>query len=408
MSGDTRAIALCAATKTLSLITQAYGPGSKERTEAGRLVAEMKKHGNGSDGTDLGEFFAAEAGLEEVAQKARATLEPSHYIQMIGDFLAEPEEVEHYLVNELVPANVVVLIHGEPRARKSLTGFELALAAATGTPPFGLERFTVPEAVPTLYVQEEDPRGPTRRRVRRLVRERCGDTPPAKLHIACRRGVNLDEPTWVEAILADCRRLGIKLLVFDAMRRLSGKTDEGPSKVREISHVLRRFVSELGVTVLIVHHDVKPSRDGQDTRRRSHRASGGDWFALCECPIHVEQVGRDETLVFPSDYKFSRDPAPFTFKVVFDGPLISKMVGRDTSVESAARAGKRGVLLEWLKANGPASKRAIQKGAAVRWETLGAVLADLEGENLIDSAPGVRNSTVYFVRSGEQSGAGAE
>ena len=69
--------------------------------------------------------------------------------------------------------------------------------------------------------------------------------------------------------------------------------------------MLRTIVTTAGVTIIVVHHDTKPPVSGQDQRRRSQRASGGDWFAGCECPVSVERVGERESLVFPQDYKFS-------------------------------------------------------------------------------------------------------
>src|SRR4029453_10187611 len=90
---------------------------------------------------------------------------------------------------------------------------------------------------------------------------------------------------WVERIIADLGRLNVKLLVLDAARRLFEQTDEGPAKVRAATSVLRSIVTRAGVTIVVVHHDTKPPQNGQDQRRRSQRASGGDWFAACECPV---------------------------------------------------------------------------------------------------------------------------
>ena len=128
-----------------------------------------------------------------------------------------------------------MLIHGEPRSRKSLTALELATSAATGTAPFGLARFHPAAAVPVLYIQEEDPRALTRPRVRRFVHERCGEVLPSPLHVSVRRGVDLDDPVWVARLIEDLVRLDAKLLVLDAARRFSVKTDEGPAKVRDSS-----------------------------------------------------------------------------------------------------------------------------------------------------------------------------
>jgi hypothetical protein len=217
---------------------------------------------------------------------------PAGAVETIGAFLAADDEPERYLIPELLPAGVLSLWHGEPRARKSLAAFELALAAATGTAPFGLTRFAPPEAVPVLYVMEEDPRALTRTRLRALVHRRCGDTlPDDTLKVIIRRGVNLDDPGCVAWLIEQLTTLGSQLLVLDAARRLSAQTDEGPAKVRELTGVLRLIVAKTGVTIIIVHHDVKPPTTGQDQRRRSQRASGGDWFAACECPVHVEKIG---------------------------------------------------------------------------------------------------------------------
>ena len=319
------------------------------------------------------------------------------YIESIADFLAEADPPQHVVFPELLPAGVIMLIHGEPRSRKSLAAFELALSAATGTSPFGLERFHPAEPIGVLYVQEEDPRALTRPRLRRLVTERCGAEPPASLYVSVRRGVDLDDPEWITRLIEDLTRLGVRLLVLDAARRLSAKTDEGPTKVREFTAVLRRIVTATGVTLVIVHHDVKPPVTGQDGRRRGQRASGADWFAVSECPVHVERVDERESLVYPQDYKFTADPAPFAFRCASDGRLITELVGRDLTTERAETAGARGKLLAWLRMNGPASKTGMKR-AGFGWESIAGLLDTLMREGKVDAMPGrTAQSLRYFV-----------
>jgi AAA domain-containing protein len=323
---------------------------------------------------------------------------PTDYLEPLAAFLSHEDPPMPWIFPELLPAGVLMLMHGEPRARKSLAALELALAAATGTTPFGLDRFAPTEPMPVLYVQEEDSRSLTRPRLRAMVAARCGVTCPDTMHVAVRRGINLDDPAWGQRLAADCERLGIKLLVLDAARRLSGKTDEGPSKVRELIGVLRAIVTATGVTIVIVHHDVKPPQNGQDQRRRSQRASGGDWFAACECPVHVEKIGARESLVFPEDYKHTADPAPFTFTCEMAAGLITRLVGTDSTTEQAERAGVRGKLIDWLIANEGATKTAMKKAGLGRWETLESAIEVLEKEGKVDSTPGTRKGSVrYFV-----------
>lgn len=339
--------------------------------------------------------------------EATTTAEPdglTPYLEPLAAFLAEEDPPQSVIFPELLPSGVIALLHGEPRARKSLAAFELALAAATGSAPFGIERFVPAAPIPVLYIQEEDPRNLTRPRLRRLVAERCGADPPTTMHVSVRRGVDLDDPAWVKRLVADLTRLGVKLLVLDAARRFSIKTDEGPAKVRELIAVLRSIVTTTGVSIAIVHHDVKPPTSGQDLRRRGQRASGGDWFAGCECPIHIERVNAGESLVFPQDYKFSADPVPFTFTIQLDGRLIKRLVGRDTTVQGAETAGARGKLLDWLRVNTLSSKTTMKK-AGFAWDTIGPVLEALMLEGLIDATPGERkNSLRYFVVGPSPSG----
>lgn len=337
--------------------------------------------------------------LEKAAAPAPANGDggTSDYIEPIAAFLAEVDPPMEHIFPEFLPCGVIMLLHGDPRARKTLAAFELALSAATGTEPFGLPRFRPLEPVGVLYVQEEDPRPLTRPRLRRLVQERCGDAMPALLHVVVRRGVDLDDPVWVARLTEDLKRFNIKLLVLDAARRLSSKTDEGPAKVRELIGVLRSIVLGADVTIIIVHHDIKPTRDGQDQRRRGQRASGGDWFAGCECPVHVERVDGTETLVYPQDYKFSTDPAPFTFTCDVAGGLVTRLVGADTSTAQAERAGVGGKILEWLGANGPSTKTAMKKAGLGRWETIEDALDVLCKGGRVDAGPGRKAGSLRYL-----------
>jgi hypothetical protein len=322
---------------------------------------------------------------------------PTDYLEPLPVFLAEEDPPTAWIFPELLPVGVIMLLHGEPRARKSLAALELALAAATGTAPFGLPRFAPAGPVPVAYIQEEDARALTRPRLRALVDHR-GTGCPEQMHVAVRRGIDLDDPAWVDRLITDIQGRGIKLLVLDAARRLSGKTDEGPSRVRELISVLRAIATATGVTIVIVHHDTKPPQNGPDQRRRSQRASGGDWFAACECPVHVERVGTRESLMFPEDYKHAADPAPFTFTCEITDGLITHLVGTDTNTEHAERAGIRGKILDWLTANGPASKTDMKKAGLGRWETLEAALDGLLKEGRIDAGPGRKAGSLrYFV-----------
>ena len=60
--------------------------------------------------------------------------------------------------------------------------------------------------------------------------------------------------------------------------------------------------------VVLVHHDVKPARDGKaDERPRAQRARGGGLLSISDAPIHFERISDDSTLLVPNLWKFSAD-----------------------------------------------------------------------------------------------------
>jgi hypothetical protein len=57
-------------------------------------------------------------------------------------------------------------------------------------------------------------------------------------------------------------------------------------------------------------------------------------------------------------------------------------------------------VLDWLRVNGPAAKRAMQQAGLARWDVLAPVLDALCKEGQVDTAPGRQKGSLrYFVPS---------
>jgi len=128
------------------------------KTESGPKRADNNTNGNSTPEPDR---------AQPISQTAL-----SANIRFAPEFLSEADSTQRFLVNELVPAAVLCLWHGEPRVKKSWAALDTAIAVVTGTPAFGLERFFVPESVPVLYLSQEDPQQIVRRRARQLLKGR--------------------------------------------------------------------------------------------------------------------------------------------------------------------------------------------------------------------------------------------
>jgi hypothetical protein len=140
-------------------------------------------------------------------------------------------------------------------------------------------------------------------------------------------------------LIRDLKQLDARLLVLDAARRFSAKTDEGPAKVRELTGVLRRIVNQAGVAIIIVHHDVKPPQQRPGAAPAQPAGVRGRLVrGVRRARSMPKRLSDAESLLFPQDYKFSADPSP----IILDGRLIARLDGTTVSSENAETARRAG------------------------------------------------------------------
>jgi hypothetical protein len=373
--------------------------GTPRNSTSGREITESVINEDHSEREAIqAEGCAAEQAFVGVVPDVQ---EPVSFIDWASDFLSAVDPPIRYLINELLPERAIVLLHGEPRTRKSWTAADMAVSLATGRPAFGLPRFSVSSPVRVLYTSQEDSAFLVRPRFKALLKGRGIDGFPENLAFAVFKGIDLDSPEWRENLIGEIQRQQIQAVIFDPIRRYSIHADEGPSEVRKITGYLRRLVNETGATVVIVHHDVKPPQNGPDNRRRGHRASGGDWFAAAECPISFETAGDACTLAYPESFKLSSDPEPFKFQLETDDPrqaTTARLVGETATAAEASTLAIDEAVLAYLSGQPGASTntitKALRKGAGVVKQSLERLFV----AGKVDCVEGARKAKLWTVR----------
>ena len=131
------------------------------------------------------------------------------------------------IIPELVGSIGITMVHGQPRALKTWTLQEMAVAAACGDAAFGLERFQVAAPVETWRITEEDPELEERDRVSCLLAGRGVAQPPDTLHVSVQRSIVLDDPEWQTRTILYGRKHNIKLTFIDPIRASSAAVDQG-------------------------------------------------------------------------------------------------------------------------------------------------------------------------------------
>lgn len=306
---------------------------------------------------------------------------------------SQPELSWH--IPGLIPDEGTCLWHGQPRDFKSMCAQEVALALAAGRPAFGIARFATRRPVKVAYFTEEDPQRLFAARMKWLTVKNPLPAPEFFFPFI-RKSLSFDVESDRAVMLAAIRTLGVEVVVFDPMRSYTGLSDKGPADLRPVALFLRQIQNEtLAKTLLLVHHDTKPStaQDG-DGRSRSQQASGGGIFSISDCPVSFTKLSWNQVAVFPEDYKLSGNPKPFevTFETDVrdgdDGPRFGSWVRpiAVTKDEQDIVDGAAGTkILNFLRATIGAwhSTTEVNKGAKLRKDTAGPVLKQLLDEGLV-------------------------
>src|SRR5262249_14081784 len=93
-----------------------------------------------ADPTIIERTIRLEEELEREAIQAAESVES--FVEFAPVFLSVEDPPARYIIPEITPVGVLKNSHGDPRTMKSLGTLEELIAAATGTPAYGLERFT--------------------------------------------------------------------------------------------------------------------------------------------------------------------------------------------------------------------------------------------------------------------------
>ena len=314
----------------------------------------------------------------------------------LPDFLTthHTDVARDLLVGPLLARGETALLHGPPRALKTWSALEMAIAATTGTSAFGV--LEVPAEARVLYVTNEDRAATVADRLRGLLAGKGFTAAPSGFRLLVGAGVSLDDPVWRERLIDEALRWDIDLVTFDPLRSVTAAVDQGPKEVQPLGQYLRRLIRETGCGVLAVHHDTKPQAGIHETRRRAQRASGGGLFSHMDAPIHAGDAGDGQTLLAPDGFKFSDDPAALLVRLVVDSDQY-RLTADPTSVKTPDDIELHAAITDHLRSSGGGSTRAIAKAAATDRRTVTDALHALKGAGTVDMVIGARKAQLWHL-----------
>lgn len=284
------------------------------------------------------DFDEQAAELERLIERA-SPIRPK--FELLDSLIEEPDTDPVWLVNELIPAGEeIVLVYGRERQGKSLALLEVCFALATGTDAFAMERFAVPRPVNVLYVCEEDPRAPFKRRARALGLGRGTPKAGPRLRVSIRKGWHFDRKKDQDEIIELALRYESEFIGLDPLSRLTQLVGGSGKDFLPFADFLMRLSRETGATLALVAHD--KHRLLEDGTPHRDAIAGGGILPVCTAPIHFVSLKDGERQLVPTDYKFHEAPAPFAYRLEtpngvdpLDAGFYMRLVGQTKSEDQA-------------------------------------------------------------------------
>ena len=184
-------------------------------------------------------------------------------------FLTHEFPVTPFLVPGLIPGGSGLLIlAGLPKAGKTLLSMQLFIALLTG------ETFLGRPVTPTAatYIVEEGQAGRIQSRLRRLLGDRV---PVAGHYVAVRPGLRLDTADGRARFADAVRASGTQVVFVDPLAFVHQLDENANGEMAPMLHALGGLTHDLGVLVVLVHHQAKGAAPGDSRGIRGAGALAG-------------------------------------------------------------------------------------------------------------------------------------
>jgi putative DNA primase/helicase len=170
-------------------------------------------------------------------------------------FAAEADSTVDWLVEDVVPRAGNGIFGGHPKASKSFSAVDLAMAAACGVPWLGLR---IPRRIKTAIVSREDETGLTRRRIKKLIAGRPEYAQLENWMLVNTRHHQADfkvtREDHMNALIDQLGRFGAELVVLDVFRSIHDSEENDNTEVAKVLAKVSRIQTELKCACALVHH----------------------------------------------------------------------------------------------------------------------------------------------------------
>lgn len=264
--------------------------------------------------------------------KNKVTVVPQEWTSTASNILMQPPQPTRWLIEDLWTEESCGFIGGEPKTGKTWTGFEMAISIVSDSLVFG--HFKVHKPGPVLYVAEEGNEEQIRSRLHKITAAKCVQAEYLdNFHLAIQKNVMVDIKEWQAALFDFCSRVQPRAVFLDPLVRIHSSGENQAEDMREVLQFLRSIQVNFHCSVIVIHHQRKPSKD--DSSRTGQRLRGtGDLYAWLDSAIYLtKKLGEETVIGVEVEHRNAGEIQPFTLDQNI-GEDEANIIYKESSLES--------------------------------------------------------------------------
>jgi len=335
--------------------------------------------------------------LVSVKPEEASTAAPSLLPVVRASALESAEEQKPWLIERLWSAGAVGIVSGPPKALKTWTALEMAIAVATGVPC--LSTFPVHRSGPVLLYAAEEPMPALHSRLHALARNHALDLDQVDIRVIAADSLRLDRGEDREKLTATVRFHRPVLLILDPLIRLHGLDENQSGPMAELLGYFRSLQRSTGTAIAIIHHSRKHAASsaapGQSLRGSS------DLYAFVDSLVSLDR--RRDQVTLSAEHRSAPGLGPLPLELVpaadpNQSPYLRLRTSGDDDSSKHTTLPDR--ILELLAAAAaPVTTDALRSNLQIRKQRVVEALRGLCARGLI-----VRTENGYVLSSLLQSG----
>jgi hypothetical protein len=250
-----------------------------------------------------------------------------------------------FVIEKVLLEESLGVIGGIPGLFKSILALSFAKAILTGEDLWG--KFRVLKKGPVLIIDEENPRGLLKDRLKKLGL--LGTDLP--LHFIHFQGLKIDNEKHFNHLTEKIKEIKPVLVIIDSFVRVHGQKEDDASAMRLVMSQLRK-IANLGTTVLLIHHH----RKGEAPLQQRLRGSGDIPAGI---DIEYAVVSKDINLIEFCSVKTRVEPlAAIKLRVINEDDKLN--IAYEGSEEEEVLQQVKSVLAQRGRQNFVAIKKALE------------------------------------------------